>query len=280
METPESYFLNSELIVHAGGLSERWWPVTEGEVPKPRTDIGKKPRPMIDWVILPYVVAGIKHIFVSLWHKPDTIVEHLEEIEKNTDIKFTYLVEPEDRRLGRAGVIKYFLENGVLSEEKPKIWMNASDIVRINIRELLKFHLIGLNKGFLATVVGSSSDCSQFGRIRCDPKTKAVKSFEEKPITTLPKGEYVNTGIFCIDQKLNKIFFEIEEKELPIDVERCSILPKICKVMRCFEFAVPFKNWVWLKNPKDYKRVKDMDLEKFLEVPSVEKYLGPYSPLG
>lgn len=278
METPESYFLNSELIVHAGGLSERWWPVTQDAVPKPRTDVGKKPRPMIDWVILPYVASGIKHVFVTLWHSPDAIIEHLNEIAKHSDVKFTYLIEPEDRRLGRAGVIKYYLEKGVLDSSKPKIMINSSDIIKINTKELAKFHCIGLQKGFSATIVGSASEFSQFGRIKCNPVTKRVTYFEEKPITNLPKGDYVNTGIFFFDSKLNKLFLEIEDKELPVDLEKSKIIHKMWKVMRCFEFAVPTKNWIWCKNPQDYKRVREMDLERYLDIYPVEKYLGPYTP--
>lgn len=278
IDTPESYFLNSELIVHAGGLSERWWPVNQGKCPKPLTDVGKKPRPMIDWVILPYVMAGLKHIFVSLWHSPDSIIKHCEEISKNTEIKFTFLTEPEDKRLGRAGVIKYYLENGVLDENKPKISVNASDILKISIKEMAKFQFIGLKKGFLATVVGSPSEFSQFGRIKSDPKTKILKVFEEKPITILPKGEYVNTGVFFLDSKLNKLFFEIEDEELPTDLEKSKIITKMYDAMRCFEGVLPLKSWLWMKTPQDYKRVRDMDLEKFLEITSIERFLGPYSP--
>jgi NDP-sugar pyrophosphorylase family protein len=276
IETPKSYFLNSELIVHAGGLSERWWPVSQGKCPKPLTDIGKKPRPMIDWVILPYVIAGLKHIFVSLWHSPDAIIKHCEEMAKNTDIEFTFLTEPENKRLGRAGVIKYYIERGVLDKNKPKISVNASDICKINIKEFSKFQFIGLKKGFLATVVGSPSEYSQFGRIKCDPNTKILKFFEEKPITILQKGEYVNTGVFFWDSKLNKLFFEIADEEIPVDLERSRIITKMYDVMRCFEGVLPLKSWLWLKTPQDYKRVKDMDLEKFLEVTSIERYLGPY----
>lgn len=278
IESPESYFLNSELIVHAGGLSERWWPVSQGKCPKPLTDIGKKPRPMIDWVLLPYVIAGMKHIFVSLWHSPDTIIRHCEEITKNTDIKFTFLTEPENKRLGRAGVIKYYLEKGILDESKPKISLNSSDICRINVKEFSKFQLIGLKKEFLATVIGCPSEYSQFGRIKCDPNTKVLKMFEEKPITVLPKGEYVNTGIFFWDSKLNKLFFEISDEELPVDLERSRIITKMLGVTRCYEGVLPLKSWLWLKTPQDYKRVKDMDLEKFLEVTSIERFLGPYTP--
>jgi len=278
IETPESYFLNSELIVHAGGLSERWWPVSQGKCPKPLTDIGKKPRPMIDWVILPYIIAGLKRVCVSLWHAPDAIIKHCEEITKNTDIEFDFLIEPENKRLGRAGVIKYYMEKGVLDKNKPKISVNASDILKINIKELSKFQFIGLKKGFLATVVGSPSEYSACGRIKCDPNTKLLKFFEEKPLTTLPKGEYANTGIFFWDSKLNKLFFEIKDEEMPVDLEKSKIITKMYNLMRCFEGALPLKNWMWLKTPQDYKRFKDMDLEKFLEITSIERFLGPYSP--
>ena len=277
-DNPLEYLLNSELIVHAGGMSERWFPVTQGKIPKPVTGIGKKPRPMLDWVILPYVMAGLKKIFVSLWNAPELIVEHCEEMAKNTGIEFVYLKEPEGKRLGRAGVIKYYLEEGILSKDKSKISANATDILKINMIEFAKFQSLGLKKGFLASVITSPIEFSQFGRIRCDVNTKAVICFEEKPSFQLPKDEYVNTGVFYLDSELNKYFLEIEEKDFPVDLEKSKILPKFCRQMRCFEHAIPLKTWIWLKTPQDFKRANEIDFEKFFEVTNVERYLGPYSP--
>ncbi len=277
-DNPNDYFLNSELIVHAGGLSERWFPVTQGKIPKPATDIGKKSRPIIDWIILPYVMAGLKKMFISLWHNPNIIVEHCDEMAKNTDIEFIYLKEPGDKRLGRAGVIKYYLEKGVLSEDKPKISINTSDIMKLNIKELVKFQLLGLEKGFLGTMVASPSELSQFGRVKCDINTKAIINFEEKPLVQLPKDEYVNTGTFYLDSQLNRYFHEIAEEEFPVDLEKSKILPKFCSQIRCFEHVIPLKTWFWLKSQQDYKIVKDMDFEKFFEITNVERFLGPYSP--
>lgn len=278
-ENPKEYFLNSELIVHAGGLSERWFPVTQGKIPKPLTEMGKKPRPMIDWVILPYVMAGMKKIFISLWHNPEGIMEHLDEISKNTGIEFVYLREPEDKRLGRAGVIKYYIERGVLSKDKPKISINGADIINMDIQKLVKFHLSGLEKGFFATVVVSPSEFSQFGRLKCDLGTKAVINFEEKPLIHLPRDEYVNTGAFYLDSELNKHFIEISEEDFPVDLEKSKILPQISRTMRCFEHSIiPLKTWFWFKNSQDFKKVKDMDFEHFFGIKNVEEYLGPYSP--
>jgi len=279
-DSPTEYFLNTELIVHAGGLGERWWPVTKGRIPKPITEVGKKPRPILDWIILPYVVAGMRRIYVTLWNNPEAVIEHCKEIEKNSDVKFTFLIEPPDRRLGRAGSIKYYLEERVLDEKKPKLSVNSSDIIKINPIELAKFQAIGVKKGFAGTIVGSPADISQFGRIVCDPNTKVIKNFQEKPTIALPKGEYVNTGMLYLDGSRSCEFYTIKDSELPMDWERSAFIIKMCKegVIRCLEAAQPFKTWLWLKSQQDFKKVNTIDLEKFLEVTSAERYLGEYEP--
>jgi NDP-sugar pyrophosphorylase family protein len=277
-ENPMEYFLNSELIIHAGGVGERWFDVTQNKTCKPMTDIGKKSRPIIDWVLLPYLHAGMKKIFISLWHHSEHVIEHYKRISEQTDIKFEFLTEPKDKRLGRAGVIKHYLEKGVLDKNKPKISINGSDILKINIHEFAKFHIIGLKKGYIASIVCSPVDISQFGRIKSDPTTKAVVRFEEKPLTNLPPGEYVNTGVFYLDVEFNKLFLEISEDELPVDLEKSTILQKSLSKIRCFEHVLPLKSWLWFKNPKDYKTAKDLDIEKFLGISPIERYLGKYTP--
>jgi NDP-sugar pyrophosphorylase family protein len=277
LENPAEYFLNSELVVHAGGLSERWSSVTQNRLPKPITEIGKKPRPIIDWVILPFVMGGIRKIFVTLWNNPDVIIKHCNEIARNTGIEFVYLKEPEDRRLGRAGVIKYYLQRGILDDGKPKIFINTSDIIKVDVNELAKFQVTGLEQGYLGTMIASPSELSQFGRLRCDINTRAIVGFEEKPLVQLPKDEYVSTGAVYIDSKVSKHFYEIADDEMPVDLEKSKILAKLFGQMRCFEHVIPLKTWFWLKNQQDYNRTKDMDFEKFFEIDDVERYLGPYT---
>lgn len=273
----EKYFLNTEVIVHAGGLGEQWWPITKGKIPKPLTSIGKNPRPILDWTILPFVAAGMKKFFITLWHNPEHLINHCKEIEKNTGIEFVFLEEPADKRLGRAGVVKYFLEKSVLDNNKPKLIMNGSDVLKINIEQLTQYQYDGLNKGFLATVVTTNTEPSKFGKIRCDPTTKVVKYFEEKPMIILPKGEFVNTGLFYFDSEINKLFLKIKDSEMPVDTERSSILPELSKVMRCLDCVKPIESWLWFKTSKDFNVLKDTDMEKFLGIENVEKHLGPYS---
>ena len=277
--SPRDYFLNTQIVIHAGGLSERWFQITQGKIHKSMTEIGKKKRPMIDWTLVPYVMAGAKRFYVSLWHQPEAIVNHLKEIEKNTGIKFVPLVEPENKRMGRAGVIKYYLEEGSLDKSQPILSINSDDILKINPIELAKFQFGGIEKGFFATDIGSSTELSQFGRIKYDPKSNKVHSFIEKPAFRVEENELVNTGIFYLDSKLVKHFLEIKESEFPVDIERSKMMQEyVVPVMRAFDLVVLGKTWVVLNNPEDFRRVKDFDFEKFFEITNVERYLGEYSP--
>ncbi len=271
-----SYFHETQVVLQGGGSSERLLEITKNRFPKPRAYLGIKPRPLIDWILLSYVAAGKKEFYVTLWYKPETLIEHLDKVSKKTGIKFTYLIEPESKRLGRAGVIKYYLEKGVLSEERPLISANCSDIIRINLKELAKFQVEGIKKGFLGTIAGSPTEQSQFGRMICDPETGRVKSFQEKPVINLPKGVYVNTGLFYFDSKLLSYFYEIKEKELPVDIEKSSALQKMVSLgaLRAFPYVYSLKDWLWLKTPKEYRMLKKVDLEKFLGISPVEKFLG------
>jgi len=279
INSPRDYFLNTQIVVHAGGLSERWFPITQGRFPKPLTEVGRKLRPMIDWTIVPYILAGAKKFYLTLWYQPETIVEHFEEVSKQTGIEFVPLIEPKSRRMGRAGVIKHYMDQGVVSSKQPILSINSDDIVKINPIELAKFQFGGLDKGYFATVVGSSVEISQYGRIRYNPKNNEVSSFVEKPEFRLNSGELVNTGIFYLDTELAKHFLDIKESEMPVDLERSKMMQDhIVKVMRALDLVVLGKNWFVLNTPDQYKKVRDHDFEKFFEVTNVERYLGPYTP--
>lgn len=271
MEDWKSYLDNTEIIVHAGGLSERWYPVTQGKIPKVLTEIGSNPRPMIDWTILPYVKAGIKKFFITLWHQSDQIIQHCNEISKKTGIEFVFLKE-EPVRMGRAGVLKYYLEKGVLDVSKHKINVGGSDIVNLNLENFAKFHMEGLRQGFFVTLVGSSSGLSQFDRIVFDSSTNRVVRMDIERTMNLSEGEHANTGTAYFDAKANPTLLQIKESQLPIDWEN---LEEIFTNARCFRGAMLFDSWIPLKTPYDYKKAKNLDFEKWFGVNS-EEHLGEY----
>ncbi|MBI2543449.1 MAG: hypothetical protein HYW24_04665 [Candidatus Aenigmarchaeota archaeon] len=273
MEDRESYLQNTEVIVHAGGLSERWYPVTQGKIPKVMTEIGTNPRPIIDWTIMPYVKAGIRKFFITLWHNPDAIIQHCNEISRNTGIEFVFLKEDE-KRMGRGGVIKYYLEKGVLDTSMHKINVGGSDIVNLDLKSFVKFHVEGLSKGFLATLVGSETGMTQFDKIIFDSSTGRVIRMDVDRIVDLPEDSHANTGTVYFDDGLNKVFMNITEDQMPIDWENMGDV--IFNNARCFGIARLFESWFPLKTPYDYKKSKDIDFEKWFGIDSVDKYLGSY----
>lgn len=270
MEDWGSYLANTEVIVHAGGLSERWYPVTQGKIPKVLTEIGKNPRPMLDWTLLPYVKSGVKKFFITLWHQTDQIIQHCNNVSQKTGVEFVFLKE-EPMRMGRAGVVKHYLEKGVLDVNRHKVNAGGSDIVNLNLESFVKFHLEGLPKGSLVTLVGSSSGQSQFDRIIFDPSTNRVIRMDIERDISLSEGEHANTGTAYFDAKVNQAFLKIDKNQLPLDWENFG---ELFTSARCFKSAKLFDNWMPLKTPYDYKKAKDVDFERWFGVDSVEDYLG------
>lgn len=274
----KSYIKSCQLVVHAGGMGERWSPITNGKFVKPRTEIGKKPRPMIDWVMLPFVKSGIRDIFPTLWYKADSLKEHLNSIANQTDIKFTYLMEPEGRRLGRAGIIKESLKSGALDPGKPIISTNGSDVIAVDIEKLIEFHMEGVKTGCGVTVVGASEIPTEFGQYHVDPETKKVSGFKEKPVVKIAPDESVHTGMFVFDPMALGSFKEIGEGSYPINIEDLKGVgsDNIFNNARGYTGIVPFKQWVFFKSAKHYKEFGNIDFEKFLGVENSDTYLGKY----
>ena len=274
----ESYIKDCQLVVHAGGRGERWNSVTNGEIVKPRTDIGKNPRPMIDWSILPFVKAGIKNVFPTVWFKAETLKEHLDDVTRQTDIKFTYLVEPEDKRLGRAGIIKESIKNGALDPSKPIISINGADIISVDVNELIKFHLEGVEKGCGVTVVGATEIPTEFGLYKVDPSTKKVSGFKEKPVVKINDEECVHTGMFVFDPSANSVFTQIDESSYPVNIEELQgqAQDNIFNNARSYRAIVPLDQWVFFKSPKHFKQFGSIEFEKFLNIDNPEAYLGKY----
>lgn len=273
----KKYIGDCQLVVHAGGMGERWSPVTNGNHVKPRTEVGLKPRPMIDWAILPFVKSGIRSIFPTLWYKAETLTEHLDSVQSQTDIKFTYLEEPEDRRLGRAGIIKESINQGLLDPKRPIISTNGADIIAVDVEKLMGFHMEGVGMGLGVTVVGAIEIPTEFGQYHVDPETKKVTGFKEKPVIKMSPDENVHTGMFVFDPSANGAFTNIDESKYPVNIEDLAKdSDSIFNNARSFGAIVPFKQWVFFKSPKHFKDFGKMDFEKFLGVENAETYLGKY----
>ena len=272
------YYLKSQIVIQAGGKSERWG----NEVPKAVTPVGKKQRPLIDLVIANYLLPHrpkIKEMWISVWYKPDLVIDRCEQLSKYTGIEFHYLRESEDRRLGRAGIIIESLENGSLDKKRPIISAQSSDVINYNPVKMCMFTLEGLKNESYATELVSKKEPSQVGHVKYDPNTKKLLSFVEQPVLELPENEAINLGVWNLDPKFYSCLLSVEKR--PIDFERglednepLAIARKYVGVF--IDNIEPNKRWIIFKTPKDHSFGNTIDFAEFYGENSLEKFLDPY----
>lgn len=274
MRTLENYlFKETAIVIHHGGEARRLSHITQKNFPKGMIEIGFKPRPLLDWVLAKYVDLGFKKFYITLWYKPEPVKERCKKIEDYTGIEFKFIEEPNNKRLGRGGAIKFGVEENIIKEENV-LSVNGSDIISYDIKDFAQFHLSGLDRHSV-TVLGSPYDKSIFGRIRYN-KNGEVINFVEKPLIEL-KGEASNTGIFYLDKKAVNYLKEINE--FPFNLEDDVFQSRVKGEERCYAGKIaPGKEWFWLKDEKDYQTWKNVDFEKVLGIKNIEKLLGPYKP--
>ncbi|MEM5855733.1 MAG: NDP-sugar synthase [Candidatus Aenigmatarchaeota archaeon] len=279
MESLEDYlFKETAIVIHHGGEARKLSHLTKQKFPKGMLELGTKPRPLFDWVLAKYVDIGIKKFYITLWFNPKAVKKRCKEIEKYAGIKFIFIEEPKNKRLGRGGSIRFGIENRII-KEKNILSANGSDIINYDIKEFAQFHYSGLEKGYCATILGSPYDQSKGGRIFCN-EHNVVTRFEEKPIIRLRSGEFLNTAVFYLDKNALKYLFEVNT--FPFDLESREFMSQLEKSgeMRCYSPKNEIKlgeNWIWVKDGKDYDTWKNLDLERFLGIKNIEELLGPYS---
>lgn len=278
MRSLENYlFKETAIVIHHGGEARKLSHLTQKKFPKGMLELGSKSRPLFDWVLGKYVDTGFKKFYITLWFNSEPVKKRCKEIEKYSEIKFIFIEEPKDKRLGRGGSIRFGIESGII-KEKNIVSVNGSDIINYDIMDFARFHYDGLKKGYEATVLGSPYDQAKGGIISCD-RDNVVKSFEEKPVRRLEHGKYVNTAVFYLDKSALRYLFEVNK--FPFNLESREFISQleINGKMRCYspENEIMLgKNWIWIKDEYDYDTWKNLDFEKFLGIKDIDKLLGPY----
>jgi NDP-sugar pyrophosphorylase family protein len=170
-----------QVIIHAGGKGTRLLPLTL-EKPKPLLAVDDKT--LIEHSIQPFLTAGFKKFIVTASYKADMIKKFLAD----KGIEATFIRE--DQAAGRAGAIRFGIEQGLLDPEKPAINVYCDDIVKVDILKFVEEHE---NNNCQITMGLSPTYQNPYGTINI--KDGKVISFQEKPIERLSEGRGINTGL-------------------------------------------------------------------------------------
>lgn len=161
-----------KVVIMAAGLSTRLLPLTES-CPKPMLKV--QSRPMIEHVILSLVNQGFSNIIITLYYKPEVIVNYFKDGSNfRAHIEYSY----EEELLGTAGSIKK-LEN--LLDDDFLVCSGSYLLDKIDFQDLIKTHK---RKDALGTIVlgkiPAEKDLKNFGQAILDQQNRVVR-FQEKP---------------------------------------------------------------------------------------------------
>lgn len=227
--------LPNSAVIMAGGKGTRLGSLT-AHTPKPMMTVAG--RSVIEWLILGLVGDGIRHIYISVNHLADRLVEHLGDGSRlGCDIE--YLREDPDVPLGTGGSL------GLIKERPadPLVVMNGDLMVEFDTRQLLAFHEA---RGSMVTVgVRDHSHTIPFGVIESD-EDDHVQQIVEKPDLTVT----VNAGIYCVEPAALDLITPGHKIDMPDLVQRCLDRGD---VVAAWEWS---SEWIDIGTPADLARAK------------------------
>ncbi len=247
-------------IISAGGEGVRLRPLT-ANTPKPLIEVGLSKRPLLYWSMLPMILGGVSHFIIGIRYGAEKIIEQFgkgEELSKEFSRKITIEYIKEPKPLGRAGFIKYGIDQGILDIKRPVLIFNASDILCINLSHLIRHGLIlNICNDIKIIQVYTSGFKVQFGIGKVDLSTLQVTDFQEKPLY----HDLANTAFYALFNQLED-FKEI--RKIPSNIED-EVIHKWIQKKELGAYIIPHQNFISIKFEKDLNQVNKMDLYNLIK---------------
>ncbi|MEM5778176.1 MAG: sugar phosphate nucleotidyltransferase [Candidatus Aenigmatarchaeota archaeon] len=245
-------------IIHAGGESTRIKELFNG--PKALAPIEGKP--LLWFHLQPLLKSNkIKEYIFTLRHQHEIVKEYLEKLKAELKILANFIIEP--KPLGRAGVIRYGIENKVIDLDVPYLMSHPDDLIPININKLIDYASEAERKGKSLIMVMARYTQNPFGVgiAKKSGNLLELESFKEKPELPLIEGHYANTGVMLFLPEAMKEFKNVSLDKLTHPEH--EIIPKLAKQKKIAIFLVD--KWISVNYASDYKSVLEMGSKKLLD---------------
>lgn len=196
-------------IVMAGGKGERLHPLTL-ERTKPSVCFGGKYR-LIDFVLSNFVNSGIYSIYVLVQYKSQSLIEHIRTSWRRqgmTSRHFITVVPPqmrtESKEWYRGTADSAYQNINLIYDFNPRLVavFGADHVYRMNVREMVDFHIKKRADLTIATIPVALSEISRLGILKVSKDMRVVK-FAEKPKS--PVGLQYKSST-CLGSMGNYIF--------------------------------------------------------------------------
>jgi NDP-sugar pyrophosphorylase family protein len=219
-------------VIMAGGLGVRLRPLTD-ELPKPMLPVGD--RPLMEIIVRQLRASGIRHVNVTVHHKPEKITEHFGD-GREFGVKITYLTE--DRPLGTAGAL------GMMEPPQETVLVINGDILtQVDFRTMLTYH--HEHHADLTVAVQQHDLQVPYGVIQCEGTF--VRHLAEKPTLKF----LVNAGIYLLEPIVYSFIPTGERYDMTDLIQR--LLNEGRQVV-----AFPIREyWMDIGQNADYQQVKE-----------------------
>ena len=237
-----------------GGMGKRLRPFTSDR-PKTMLPVGIEKKPLLEFVIRPWIRSGIKNYVFCTGYKSELIESYLGSGE-DFGIKVDYSIEKTNLETG--GAIKNAIKNKILNKNAPVVVFYCDDLVRLNPFDLVKMHIAGKKHGFKATIVTTNKFKANYGIVEAKllkSGLKKVTDFKEKPLIE----KNANVGLYIFEPEVLEL---IDEHRPPFKLERV-ILPKLVERDWLMMHKIPWEDWIPVNTEKEYERVMKINLTDF-----------------
>jgi glucose-1-phosphate adenylyltransferase len=239
-------------FVLAGGKGTRLAPLTK-ERAKPAVPFGGRYR-IIDFVLSNLVNSEIHSIYVLIQFKSQSLLQHLSEgWSAGTGLLKQHFIIPvpaqmrspgEDWYRGTADAIYQNINLIEQSDPHYVVIFGADHIYRMNIREMLEFHIHKRAEATIAAIPVSRDSAREFGVIETAPDGSVIGFHEKNPDAPTMPGDservYASMGnyIFSTNLLVRELYKDAENPNSSHDFGR-DILPAL--VGRTSMFAYDFQ---------------------------------------
>ena len=238
-------------FVLAGGKGTRLYPLTK-ERAKPAVPFGARYR-IIDFVLSNLINSGIYSTYVLIQFKSQSLLQHLRDGWEVSSLLKQHFIIPvpaqmrspgEDWYRGTADAI--YQNINLIEQADPHfvIIFGADHIYRMNIREMLEFHMHKRAQATIAAIPVPREDAAEFGVIETAPDGTVLAFHEKRPDAPSMPGDperaFASMGnyVFSTNLLLRELYADAQDESSSHDFGR-DILPRL--VGRTEMFAYDFQ---------------------------------------
>jgi len=234
-------------MIMAGGKGERLYPLTKDRT-KAAVPFGGKYR-IIDFVLSNFLNSGIYSLYVLTQFKAQSLIEHLQDgWQMGQVVRDHFIIAvPAQMRLGESwykGTADAIYQNlNLVKGFRPDIVavFGADHVYRMDIRQMVKFHIENNAEVTVATVPVPIEKASQMGIIDVG-KDGLITGFQEKPekphpIPGRPGEALVSMGNYLFNSEV--LMGELKENALIRETQHDfgrDIIPSLYEKKRVFAY--------------------------------------------